>query len=322
MSPNLSNVLEVLIGLAMLFFVLSLLVSTVNEVIIARWRGLRWKTLRAGIDSLVGSTTAANLYAHPLIRGLGDGRPSYIGSDLFSTVIVDLATNPGAAARIRVSAEQSFEEVDAALREAIASLPDDGARDALEALYHEALRRAATAEQLLDEFRASIERWFDAQMERISGWYKRNTQYWLLGLGLLLAVAINADSLHVVRTLYADDAARDSVVAAATKIVEAESQAGQQAEIPEQLGPALDAVAARIQSDAQSLDQAGIPVGWDQVSSDDSVYQWAWRVAGWLITALMLSFGSQFWFDVLNKLVSLRATGAPPPVPKSSSDST
>ena len=40
-----------------------------------------------------------------------------------------------------------------------------------------------------------------------------------------------------------------------------------------------------------------------------------WRcVAGWLMTALMVSFGAPFWFDLLNKLVNRRAAGPKPGV--------
>ena len=37
-------------------------------------------------------------------------------------------------------------------------------------------------------------------------------------------------------------------------------------------------------------------------------------VAGWLMTALMVSFGAPFWFDLLNKLVNRRAAGPKPVV--------
>lgn len=35
-----------------------------------------------------------------------------------------------------------------------------------------------------------------------------------------------------------------------------------------------------------------------------------WSLVGWLITALAISLGAPFWFDLLNKLVNLRSAGA------------
>jgi hypothetical protein len=36
---------------------------------------------------------------------------------------------------------------------------------------------------------------------------------------------------------------------------------------------------------------------------------------GWLLTALALSLGAPFWFDLLNKLMKLRGAVRPPPGP-------
>ncbi|WP_315821425.1 hypothetical protein [Paraflavitalea speifideaquila] len=36
---------------------------------------------------------------------------------------------------------------------------------------------------------------------------------------------------------------------------------------------------------------------------------------GWILTALAISFGAPFWFDLLNKLIKLR--GSTPPADKS-----
>jgi hypothetical protein len=33
---------------------------------------------------------------------------------------------------------------------------------------------------------------------------------------------------------------------------------------------------------------------------------------GWLLTALAISLGAPFWFDILNKVVSIRAAGKAP----------
>ena len=36
-------------------------------------------------------------------------------------------------------------------------------------------------------------------------------------------------------------------------------------------------------------------------------------IAGWLVTALLVTLGAPFWFGLLTKVVSLRSTGAEPP---------
>ena len=41
----------------------------------------------------------------------------------------------------------------------------------------------------------------------------------------------------------------------------------------------------------------------------------AFKLLGWLMTALAVSIGAPFWFDLFGRLVNLRATGAKPAPP-------
>jgi len=72
------------------------------------------------------------------------------------------------------------------------------------------------------------------------------------------------------------------------------------------------------------IQSLGLPVGWD--SSNDIQQQWPgwhwkrpggwwhqlyWHWLGWLLTALAISLGAPFWFDMLNKLIVVRSTVKP-----------
>jgi hypothetical protein len=140
------------------------------------------------------------------------------------------------------------------------------------------------------EFRAGVERWFDRAMERVGGWYKRRAQVLLFLIGLLLAAAINADAVRAAGHLWKDDGKRDSVVAAVDS-----AQANQ---TPEE---AFD-----------KLDSIGFPIGWDDANQPDGVGEWGTAVIGWLITGIAVTLGAPFWFDVLNKFSNLRAAGRRP----------
>ncbi len=48
----------------------------------------------------------------------------------------------------------------------------------------------------------------------------------------------------------------------------------------------------------------------DELAMDQ--FNGLYSILGWLLTALALSLGAPFWFDMLNKVISLRATGAKP----------
>jgi hypothetical protein len=86
--------------------------------------------------------------------------------------------------------------------------------------------------------------------------------------------------------------------------------------------------AARSASDcAQArLSALGYPIGWDNYRirlADDKLSLKSWKdafdrsafpwdsIPGWLITALALSLGAPFWFDLLNKMMVIRSTVKP-----------
>ena len=69
----------------------------------------------------------------------------------------------------------------------------------------------------LEDFIQRIENWFDDSMNRVSGWYKRQTQVILFGLGLALAIAFNVDIIGITGKLSTDKDARDKLVEMAIK---------------------------------------------------------------------------------------------------------
>jgi hypothetical protein len=72
----------------------------------------------------------------------------------------------------------------------------------------------------------------------------------------------------------------------------------------------------RIQQNLAEIKKLGLPIGWTRAEGDPrSVYvspqAWFLRIIGWLVTALALSLGAPFWFDMLNKFIVVRSTVKP-----------
>ncbi len=69
-----SNVLEVAIGVVFVYLLMSLICSTINEQVIARFFALRSKTLEDGIKTMLndpqGAGLAKEFYNNSLIQGL------------------------------------------------------------------------------------------------------------------------------------------------------------------------------------------------------------------------------------------------------------
>jgi hypothetical protein len=245
------------------------------------------------------------------------------------------------------------------LADIINQIPDEKLRTALATLLQQ-------TEGNLESFKKAIETWFNDTMDRVSGWYKRHTQWVQLILGIALTFALNLDSVSVVKALSEDNSGLlKTVVAKAEKFVEQTSSSSapspgispQPSPTPtSSQGAAPSATpASNISNSAETLGHLRaelsallLPIGWTSgppvASTDNADFrQWPglpwigndpvkwlgdwWNIiyhhfVGWLLTVIAVSLGAPFWFDLLSKIISIRASGDPPPAPpKSEADS-
>jgi hypothetical protein len=327
--------LDVAIGLLFLYLVLALVCTSVNEAIMTAL-GMRARFLQLGLLNLLsanpnvtreGQLALRKLYEHPLVQtlvrpghGLGPATdvataappaaadptaatrwwrkppyPSYLPSRTFVAALTDMAreatswqaeATPAEVERARERVKAATGEID----EAIASIPNTRLSEALLAVYRSAGRDASA-------FQHAAEQWFDDSMERVSGWYKRRVQLFLLAIATVVVLLLNADTITVGRVLWRDDAVRAAVV----KQSEAAATSG-----------SADAVDAAV----QELD---LPLGWDFATGDgpseipdDPLAIFA-KVIGLALTIAAVLLGAPFWFDLLSKIMRVRSTGAPPP---------
>jgi hypothetical protein len=320
-----SPAVDVALGLIFLFVLLSLICSTVNEMVagVLAWRS---RFLEDGLHSMLsgeGDTQSADklvkeLAAHPLIIGkvatptsgrprglrgrIADLRarlvrrrsfPSYLNSKTFALTFLDTVAPPKAG---------SDDDVLARAKEYAEGLPPASpVRRALLAFLDGAGKD-------VNRFRRSVETWFDMTMDRVSGWYKRRTQTSLIVIAAIVTLLFNADALQVGRALWNDDAVRAAVVAQAQSSVETGQGAANQAEGVSQSAEDLaDEVA-----DVRSLE---LPLGWSTDPDDprwfDSAAGGVGKLLGLLATILALTLGAPFWFDLLGRVSRVRTTGKP-----------
>jgi hypothetical protein len=135
--------------------------------------------------------------------------------------------------------------------------------------------------------RTEVAAWFDNAMDRVSGAYKRWTLLWNFLIALGLAIAMNISAIHVARALWRQPAVVNSI----SKI------------------SGNDAAAA-----VRNLEGLALPIGWHACVDGAACEKpsWAERVGGWFITALAALFGAPFWFDLLQKIIRLKAAGPSP----------
>jgi len=238
----------------------------------------------------------------------------------------------------------------------------------------------------------AVEDWYNSGMDRVSGWYKYHTQQVLFGIGLSMAIFLNANTIAIVRQLSIDPTLRQALVAAAGKSTK--NPAGEKNAAPPSPPPASSAPASHgtaspdktttttaVPAAASStvpataatpvaaapastttattgnttapasasdtgdadikkqVDDArnafkdvsdlGIPLGWSRGVPHTLVaacHNWrdyhsytnlildgnAWEILiGWILTAIAISLGAPFWFDILNKFMVIRSTVKP-----------
>jgi hypothetical protein len=295
-----SIVLDVAIGLAFVYLLLSLLCTTVNEWI-AGILNTRSKTLQEGIRRLLDDQPFAGthfldaFYQHPVITGMmrTGGHPSYLAGRTFATAVVDLVT-PAVQGPITLPN----------LVDGVNALPDGDVKKALVALVGNVGGDLGKAQQ-------NIERWFDDAMDRVSGWYKRTMQKWTVVVAVVITVLANADTLNIARQLWVDPTLRSTIV----------EQAKQRAQMPRPTGavedvnkndPLKPTVTPGNQLTDEESAMLGRMIGWTRASLQTDWVGWLQRVLGWIFTAIAVSLGAPFWFDTLNRIINLRNTGKAP----------
>ena len=314
-----SEVLDVGVGLVFVFLLLSLACSAANELLEAVVK-YRARALELGLRELLHDPHAAGLvrqfYGHPLVCSLFRGSydpnskgnlPTYIPARTFALALMDLlqpasttALSGTAGALLTPLPSTAGPAVPNAgpvqqFRQTIAALPESQVRTALLSLIDAAGDDASRARQ-------NIEDWYNSAMDRVSGWYKRRTQGIIAVIGLTLVVTVNADTIGIARYLSTNKTARALIVSQAEAAVR--PAPGQPVAVPPDLKKALE-----------QLDQEGaLPLGWNRESARDwrgvpqSPGDWALKILGLLLTTFAVSLGAPFWFDMLNKVMTVRST--------------
>jgi hypothetical protein len=296
-----STILDVAIGMVFVYLLISLICSALNETVEA-WLKNRSKDLEKGILNLLGDPgLVKQLYNHPLIKALypqGGDKPSYIPSRTFSLALWNMATYARDGAEAASAVSRSLPEI----RKTVAGLQDSQLKRALLTLMDE-------AGDDLEQARKNVERWYDDAMDRVSGWYKRRSQKFLLAFGFIFAVALNIDSVRIADKLYLDTPRRNAIVAAAQGYAAAADKKDSKVSTEE------------IKKNYETIQTLGLPIGWTKEEFSQAPgsewSKWKWtgvlglKLIGLFLTGLAVSLGAPFWFDVLNKFMVVRSTIKP-----------
>jgi hypothetical protein len=219
-------------------------------------------------------------FRHATSLGKPTRNPAYLPSSVFARTLVDLLT-PGD------SMEPTLADLESGVR----------------ALEHSPKLKQSLASVLksakgdVGGFISGLQVWFDRQMDRVTGSYKRWAKRWVIIIAIVVVCACNLDSIAIARALYTSGAVRAAVV----------QQASDQNFCSTPDDQARCAVEAR-----HVLESTGIPLGWSAPNPQDGIWGWPLKVLGLLLSIGAAALGAPFWYRFLDRVGTLRNTGRPP----------
>lgn len=375
--------LEIVIGLIFIFLLLSLLATTVQEIV-ATLFSMRGRVLLKALMQLLeveekaaamASRGAGKKHAKQKIKEskvyrkymgtwLGQKKlPSYLSAEQAVAVINDLLKDDeheevpiaGGSERQPFSIlpqERSAEATTKTMVPAtISHLQQAGLKKHLTVLYNSErgmpVKNAETGERStvtdyvenveaeVEKAKAAFNKQYEEIMDRASGWYKRNVQLSLMIIGLIIGLAFDADTFKIYSNLtkYPDD--RQKLLELADAFVDnkqydryytapdTSATAAEAAPAPNDTTGLARALELRGIADSLLLNQlqnvpSPLGLGWEKPIREQ--YQAAEKkflfiiskLGGWLVTALAISLGAPFWFDMLQKVIQIRSAGTRP----------
>lgn len=311
-----SNTLEVAIGIIFIFILVSTIVSALREGVEA-WLKTRADYLEQGIRQLLNDPTGTGLaksfYDHPLINGLynsgykpgknsskpailakGNNLPSYIPSKNFAVALLDIAAHGPDTSTSNNTGTLPVVSL-ASMRQNVAKIQNPAVQRVL-------LSAIDTSQGDMNKAQAYLETWYNGGMDRVSGWYKRSSQWIILWIALLVTLVLNVNTISIANYLIGNDSMRKAIVERAAVISKDTTYTNK-----------------NFSEANKQLDSLKLPIGWANGFSSavlDTHKHSFWNyyagpLIGWLLTALAACLGAPFWFDMLNKVMIIRSTIKP-----------
>jgi hypothetical protein len=282
-----SQVLEVAIGLIVVYYILGAVVSYVTHVIIeaAETRG---KSLEGHLKKVVGDKYV-DLKELPQIKALRPIRYKNLLS------IFDSNTEPKMLEKLPVPVlVDAFFDLTglsgkkglngAELMDLMNQVPDSEGKQALLKWINQGITD-------VDELRNRTAVFFTGVLEQAAATFKANARSFVIMLSILITFLFGTDTIQLARSLWNSAELRAIAAAQATMVVQTQG------------------TEADLQQLVNELKAYSIQLGWWQTQSfpqNGKISTWIGfillKVVGLGLTAVAVSQGSSFWYDLLKRL--------------------
>lgn len=309
-------ILEVAISLVVIYFLLSTLVSFINELIAMLFnsRGeLLFKSLKHLFAENVDEKTFVNkIYDSHHITNFAskfgwfkilNKKTEYISSPNFASALIEqIQKNDGTTAvisftelknKINGLCNDSF--IKTKLQEMISDLEDSGKNDIV-------------------SLKITIEKWFNSYMESVTILYKNSVQKFVFFISALVCFSMNVDTLSLIKFFFENKEKREIMVNYAETITKdkyiiSDSLKGE---------ARLEKLKATNKEILAQINTFDLPIGWDaennnQIASQKKDFKsWVLKFLGIFLTTISLTLGAPFWYQLMIKLLDLRKNTTKP----------
>jgi hypothetical protein len=326
-----SPILNLVILLSFTYFIGSLMLSAIHESIAAGLK-VRGRDLKKTLQNLLNDPqwtafVKGSIFKSQHIQSLMNNAkqfPSYIPAQNFVLTIIEQIGH-GSYTAANITAGIANSPLPASMKQV------------LNDLWQQAGSSVTATQTQLAAFETRLENYYNNAMERATGWYKRKTRRMLLVIGFLLAALLNIDTIKITNDALND---KNKLVETVDNIVKLMPDLKPGEAIAITVGADTAEIAVTTDSSAVIKPDSVIKAGGEKIKKLQFVYNetggyqmgyktgkyfndwWDkngngpkvlfFKLLGLLITCFALQLGSNYWFDLLNKTVNMRATGKKP----------
>jgi hypothetical protein len=191
--------LDLVIALIFIYLIYSITCSTLWEIIVnlIHLRGnmlYKWVLDNFNQQDHNDIPLGEKIVSHPLVKGLTkrpnlskgtNWKPTYISSNIFADVLIDLIANSNSKEDDQTTPAVDINSFKNILENTSLLVPG------LKRIF---LRYVAESSGNLQFVKGKISKWFDETQERLIGSYKKNLQLWIFIMSIILVGATNADN--------------------------------------------------------------------------------------------------------------------------------
>ena len=314
-----STILDTVIGLILVFFVISTICSSIFTLI-SKGLNMRGKLLASSLQKWLGETVYDIVINHPMIRESTISRklrggqleykdkPDWVDPKYFSHAFAELLTK---AENTSDPTKLLPTELTGTVKYFLDKLDDN--------VY-------SNIEELVED----IEKWFDGRMYNLTELFREHSRLWLAGIAIGVTLFFNLNTIAVSQALWKGPTLRAAVVEAAgsqvavgavdsnIEITDEGIPSGETGTTPQ---PTPTNERNAVQIFQEDLSVLNLPVGWTEqeldvfylpsflAQAEDAnrpSMNWFSMVIGWILTVLAVMLGAPFWYKVLTSLVNIR----------------